>query len=475
MPAFTKDKAVKFLLWIIFVSVLGYLKLAHHELWKDEWQAWFVAKDKSLGDIFSFLYYEGHPALWYIYLKIFTLFTGLANSVVLISVAHLMTVAAGLYFLLVKSRLPFVLPILLSLSYFIFFEYGLVNRGYFLVITFVLWAAWLLRKEHYSRSEMGIILFLLCQTEVYGTLMAIALGFYIFLNEEKKWSWWSQKDIVGLMAGFVVFIISVFPRASGHVARTRGKELDFVDNALTSWQGNLSNTYMIGSTPDTFTYGWSVLGIVLSVICLAGLFIVFKPHKKLMLTFGFFVVMMMSFSFFIFLGGIRQWGMGFVFFIAMLEIRGFDIKKEWLAGVIIGVFCLFNVIHGVKAVKEDIKIPFTNAEKTGWFIRDKIPPRVPVVAINKFEATPVVGYADRKFFELPDGSAFSYFRWVDKIYIPTENELKLYGKFKSVGGIVVLSPTPLDSLRYPTAKLWQKFDQLSYKNENYYLYSLPVK
>lgn len=126
--------------------------------------------------------------------------------------------------------------------------------------------------------------------------------------------------------------------------------------------------------------------------------IVFKPHKKLILTFGFFVVMMMSFSFFIFLGGIRQWGMGFVFFIAMLEIRGYDIKKEWLAGAIIGVFCLFNVIHGVKAVKEDIKIPFTNAEKTGWFIRDKIPPRVPVVAINKFEATPVVGYADRKFF-----------------------------------------------------------------------------
>lgn len=93
------------------------------------------------------------------------------------------------------------------------------EQGYFLVITFVLWAAWLaLRKEHYSRSEMGIILFLLCQTEVYGTLMAIALGFYIFLNEEKKWSWWCQKDIVGLMAGFVVFIISC------HILGTRCKD-----------------------------------------------------------------------------------------------------------------------------------------------------------------------------------------------------------------------------------------------------------
>jgi hypothetical protein len=110
----------------------------------------------------------------------------------------------------------------------------------------------------------------------------------------------------------------------------------------------------------------------------------------------------------------------------------------------------------------------------GQFIKEKIPEKVPIVAINKFEATPVIGYARRNFYELPDGVPFSYFRWVDKIYLPVENELKLFAKFKGVGGIVVLSPKPLDAERFPSLQLWQKWEDKNYKNENYYLYTLAL-
>ena len=116
-------------------------------------------------------------------------------------------------------------------------------------------------------------------------------------------------------------------------------------------------------------------------------------------------------------------------------------------------------------MKEDINIPFTNAKVVGEFIEAKVPEKVPVVAINKFECTPVIGYAKRKFYELPNGVEFSYFRWVDKIYLPSEGELKLFTKYKGVGGIVVITPKALDPQRYPNAQLWQKFDQKNYKNE----------
>nr|MBP8212772.1 hypothetical protein [Saprospiraceae bacterium] len=182
-----------------------------------------------------------------------------------------------------------------------------------------------------------------------------------------------------------------------------------------------------------------------------------------------------AFSIVLYLGGIRQWGMGFVFLIALLELRGIDLIKEKVETVILLVFCLFNIVHCSKAVLEEIKIPFTNAEKAGLFIRDKVPVKVPVVALNKFEATPVSGYAGRKFFELPDGTEFSYFKWVDKIYLPTEGELKLFAKFKQVGGIILLSPKPIDTLRFPSAQLWQTFDETNYKKENYYLYTLAAK
>ena len=64
-----------YILWLLFVCIIGYFKIAHHELWKDEWQAWFVAKDLGIKELLSFLYYEGHPSLWYLYLKIFTIFS----------------------------------------------------------------------------------------------------------------------------------------------------------------------------------------------------------------------------------------------------------------------------------------------------------------------------------------------------------------------------------------------------------------
>lgn len=469
-----KNKTIDYAVWLLFVVAIVYFKFSHHELWKDEWQAWFVAKDKSLPEIFSFLYYEGHPALWYVYLKIFTLFSSFSQPVYIIHLAHIITVAAGLYFLFVKFKLPLVFKVLLALSYFVFFEYAIINRGYFLVILFVFWAAYLLKKENYTGYQLGVVLFLLCQTEVYGALMAIALGMYIMMKEKNIFTALQRKDIIGLATGLLFFIISVFPRSAGHVGKTSSKQLGIWDKVLTSFQGNLSNTYTIGSTNDTFTYGWNALGLLFSLFCLVAIYFLFRNHKTLRNTFFIYLAMMISFSILFFLGGIRQWGMGFVFFIVLLELRGLDIKKEMWAAAIVAVFAGFNIVHNIKAITEEIRLPFTNALAAGQFIKEKIPERVPIVAINKFEATPVIGYADRKFFELPDGLPFSYFRWVDRIYLPVENELRLFGKFKGVGGIIVLSPKPLDPQRFPSLQLWQKWDEPNYKNENYYLYTLAL-
>lgn len=469
-----QEKNLRALVWLVFIIVHAFIKISYHELWKDEWQAWFVAKDKSISEIFSFLYYEGHPALWYLYLKMFTLFSSLVSPEWIIEFAHWLTVAAGLYILFLKLRLPVVLGILGALSYFMFFEYGVVNRGYFLVILFSFWASYLINMERYDDKTLAAVLFLLCQTEVYGVFIALALGLWIIMAQYRGTIIQNLKSpvIVGIISGLLIFVISVFPRTAGHVARTQGKTLTMTDQVLTSIQGNLSNTYFIGSTPDTFAYGWDYVGLLLSVCALVGLGLIFRKDKKLLVTYLAFLIMMIGFSIFFFTGGVRQWGIGFVFLFTMLGIRGFDWKQDKIAGIVIVIFCLMAGVHNLKAVKKEVRLPFTNAKAAGQFIKEKIPSKVPVVAINKFEATPVIGYAGRKFFELPDGVEFSYFRWVDKIYIPTESELKLFAQYKGVGGLVLISPKPLEADRFPNAKLWQKFDEENYKKENYYLYTL---
>ena len=468
-------KYLNILTAILITACIAWFKFEYHELWKDEWQAWFVAKDKSIADVFSFLYYEGHPALWYLYLKIFALFSNGNNDFILLNIAHLITVVSGLYFLFVKFRMPLVIKLILAASYFMFFEYGIVNRGYYLVILFAFWAVWLLSKNNYKPLHLAIVLFLLCQTEVYGTLMAGALGFYILYNNYERREKLFSMPVFGLLAGLIIFVVSVFPRDTGHITRTSPGSWSLGDKLLIAVQGNLANTYTPGLTKDTFTYGSTAAGLLLSLMIAIVLYFIFRKDRKVLVTMGLFLLSVIMFSFLIFTGGIRQWGMGFVFFIAMLQLTNTEWSKERGIIVAIALLSIFNIIHGFKALKEDYTYPFSNAMETGNFIKAKVPEKVPVVALNKFDATPVIGYAGRKFYELPDGKPFSYFRWVDRIYVPTEGELQLFGKFKGVGGVILLSPKPIDSQRYPSATLWKKFDGTNYKNENYYIYTLPVQ
>ena len=84
--------------------------------------------------------------------------------------------------------------------------------------------------------------------------------------------------------------------------------------------------------------------------------------------------------------------------------------------------------------------------------------------INKFETAPVGAYAGRSLYELPSGEEFTYFKWLEKVYIPTQSEISLFVRFKNVGGIVLLSPGPIDPKRFPNAVLWQEFSNENFKN-----------
>jgi hypothetical protein len=217
------------------------------------------------------------------------------------------------------------------------------------------------------------------------------------------------------------------------------------------------------------------LGVLLSVAVLIGLIYFFRKEKNLLWTLLFFVAGYFIFLVTIYTGGVRQWGTFFLFLLMLLHLY-FSKRKDYQLDIIQLIFLasifFFQIRYTSLAVQKEYRHPFTNAQLAANFIKEKVPEKVPIVAINKFEAAPVVGYANRKFYALPDGELFSYFKWVEKIYLPSEEELKLFADFKNVGGIVVVTPKPLDKNRYPTAQLWKSFTNYNIKNENYYLYSL---
>ncbi len=480
-------------LFIAFVGLYLYSKFTYHELWKDEWQAWLMARDMGWGELLGSLYYEGHPGLWYVYLKVWSLFSNGGNDELLIQLAHALLMV-GVYALIwFRFRIPLWLKGLILLSYYPFFEYGIVSRGYALVMLIGFAIVLLLPKVLAKKKDvdsrnlkiLAVLFFLFCQTEVYAVMMAGALLFYVFL-EEKGFQNFSSilkgKTFPTLLwssvAGVIVFLISVFPRTSeDDLSRAYLSEPFSGEVFFKGFQGMFANTFWIGSIPDTNVFGVNSLGLIFSLLIIGGLIYLFWKEKNIVFTFSFFTIGYFVFLITIYTGGVRQWGTFFIFFLMLMQLF-FSKKNQSEAklnllqiGFLISIF-LFQIRYTYMAMEKEINHPFSNAKMTAEFIQKEVPEQASIVAINKFEIAPVVGYANRNFYSLPEGETFTFFKWVEKIYLPSERELQLFAEYKKVNRIIIITPKKLDAKRYPNTRLWQSFDNYSMKNEHYYLYTL---
>ena len=81
-----KDKYYALGLAFLFLGVSAFTA-SHHEMWRDEIQAWLIARDSgSIFELFAHLKYEGHPGLWHLFLMPLTRIT---HSPVIMQVFHL--------------------------------------------------------------------------------------------------------------------------------------------------------------------------------------------------------------------------------------------------------------------------------------------------------------------------------------------------------------------------------------------------
>lgn len=477
-----KESAQRYVLWFATCVVMIWFKFSHHELWKDEWQAYLVARDMSLREMFAFLNYEGHPALWYIYLKIVALFSEVfsPHEESLIQLGHSILLAGSMYLLYVKTKAPLWVKVGIGVSYFFGFQYGIVNRGYILVILFGLLAVVQLQNKKDDRW-LAVTLFLLCQTEVYGVFVAGVLLLYSLLPYRREgiaqMIGSGRLSLAGVVAGFVAFVWSVFPRGNrDDFSRAYNQELLNGDNFLIALQGNTANAFLPGILPDTNIAGWSMAGLLLSLASLVLFYMLFRKSTAALIAMTTMLIVMLLFGLLIYSGGIRQWGATYIVF-ALLALLVAD--QHWRADkwamIAFGVIAIAQLVHNIRAHERDYRLPFSITPQVASFIEEKVPTAVPIVAINKFETAAVGAYADRPLYELPTGTSFTYFKWLEKVYLPTQSELDLFTRFKNVGGIILLSPTPVDTDRFHKAKLWQSFEEPTYKMERMYIYSVPLK
>jgi len=170
------------LLWIAITN----FTLRYHEKWADEAQAWLIARDLPLRTIwFHELRYEGSPGLWHTILWIAQhIFHAPYASIGYIGLAG---ATAGAALLIFKAPFPRYIRWPLAFTYFMVYQYSVIARPYTL-LPLLAFAAAMLFKDIQHPERMTVVLVLLANLSLHGTIIAGCIGFCYLLEAIKSWS-----------------------------------------------------------------------------------------------------------------------------------------------------------------------------------------------------------------------------------------------------------------------------------------------
>ncbi|MBO6310938.1 MAG: hypothetical protein J6N70_19285 [Oribacterium sp.] len=195
---------------IAMLSVMiSFLLIPYHELWRDEPQAWLIARDTPLKDLFLVLKHEGHPALWFLILMPFAKI-GLP-AICLNYISWFFTTIA-VFVIAFKSPFHIVTKFFTLLSPMFVYWYPVVSRSYAPVSCLLSLLAVLYPKRRQKPILYGILLFCLINLHlmsagIVGGILLIDVWEILKEYREKKQIIW--KPYIGTLVGIFGCILMV--------------------------------------------------------------------------------------------------------------------------------------------------------------------------------------------------------------------------------------------------------------------------
>jgi hypothetical protein len=378
--------------------VLYLIQLVHHQLWRDELNAFGIAlASPTLSSLFHHIHYEGHPWLWYELLWIIAHITvnpiGMKIFEGLIGISIYLVIGLASPF----SRLE---KVLIFLGYFISFEYTVLSRMYgLLLLLLVLYlklrsgedetAAPYATPAHRNRLLFGALLLgLMASADSLGVMLSGMLVCEYLCHRllmhgpalPRRSVAWAGLLYVGLL-GFAIW--SAKPTADISW-RTTGRLFSFASSnthLLAAANNYIVMPYM-PARPFHQGFFWNpeaelhvnALSLAM-VLVLAAYWLIFRRRPNLLLLVGLAVLGGTLFGHLIIHGSMRHFGITFLAFFAALWILRAKVARLPVAAYIL--LCLL-AIGGVIAGAQQWRRPFSEAEKTAAWIRANQPANIPI-------------------------------------------------------------------------------------------------
>ena len=165
-------------------AALVVLTAWHHEPWADEAQAWLLARDATLADLWvRHLHYEGTPGLWHTSLHVVQHLGYPYRGLNLLSA---LSGCAAAWIVLRFAPLPLWVRMLLPFTFFLAYQYAVVARSYSLLPPLLFASATLLASAPEPRSIASLpglagltaVLALTAAVSAHGFVLSVAISLF---------------------------------------------------------------------------------------------------------------------------------------------------------------------------------------------------------------------------------------------------------------------------------------------------------
>ncbi len=496
------DRNYAILLTIVFL-ILGSVSAYHHEMWRDEIQAWLLARDSSsVIDLLRNLKYEGHPGLWHLCLMPLTRIT---RSPIIMQVFHLMIAGAVVYVFSRFSPFRKFQKALFAFGYFTFYEYSILCRNYALGILLLFIFCALFKKRFMRLPLLGCVLFLLAHTSVHCLIITIAIG--IGLSVECAFTWKTNLSTssrkLGICVGFLIIglgiatsIIQLNPPAdTGFAAAwvtnydsTRVKNVfNLVERAfvpiprftLNFWNSNIL---------DPLSASAKIKSIIAGLVLLwAVAFLLKKPVSLLIYATG--TVGLLAFFYIKYHGSMRHHGFLFIIFIASAWVSYYcndwkrlrPLNRAGLAvrrylDIPLALILATQLVGGVAAASMDYSYTFSQGKAVAHYIRDSGMEDMLMVGDGDAPVSTIPGYLGNKIYYVRGNRLSSFVIW-DKARTGSISHEDILQKSRELAdqnkkSVLLILTFPLDEKAISQHSLTEiaRFERAVVANEIYYLY-----
>ncbi|MYA72846.1 hypothetical protein F4Y19_22700 [Candidatus Poribacteria bacterium] len=514
-----KDKYYALGLTFLFLAV-GAFTASHHEMWRDEIQAWLLARDStSLFNLFANLKYEGHPGLWHLCLMPLSRIT---HSPVIMQMFHLLITGVTVYLFVRYAPFNWFQKLLFCFGYFVIYEYAIVARNYALGLLLITVFCVLFRERYKRFIWVGCVLFLLAHTSVHALIVAIAIGIALcceyvlggrFLKPlnaeiaaiENKRSIWVGFALIGV--GILTAVLQLNPppdtgfavawhfnydgkRVNDIVKLISRAYLPIPKTTLHFWGSNTLTSYPLFQTIQVPLCYFLVL---LSVL-------LFLKRPIALLTYFISTFGLLTFFYVKYHGSIRHHGFLFLTFLMCCWIYrdaptvNFSKTEQQDAGAIVNrvlnvagtaVLTLLLICHavgGVIAVRMEHRHVFSYGKLTAEYIRSQGMQDLPMIGNKDSAVSTVVGYLQepRQIYYPRSGRFGSFIRW-DKTRIHSISKRRVIEAAKTLSNeksqdVLIILNGSLSTKQIEQYKLsfLVKFSGSTVRDEGFYLYLMPV-